>query len=237
MNYIHKTILAGACLAGASLCVEAAPRAASMANENYLIAEQDLSGWSAGLYMRDRERDVRKDNGATSTFDETRVVGYIGYRLFSWVTVYVHGGQSDSELTGNSGDGPAIGGTAEFNLMSQLIKDPGLEEDRIRVHSTVSYTSSEAETGFTTLDYSEVEADLTISLINELDGNKLFLPQAIGLTAGGLFSSLQGDLEEDGDTVGYTIGLDVLWTEHLTIHAGVESLDNTGAFAGVHLAF
>ncbi|MDE0838752.1 MAG: hypothetical protein OSB41_06810 [Kiritimatiellae bacterium] len=209
-----------------------------MANENYLITEQDLSGWSAGLYMRDRERDVRVDNSNfPSTLDETRVVGYIGYRLFSWVTVYVHGGQSDGELNGFPGDGPAFGGTAEFNLMSHLIKDPGLQDDRIRVHSTVSYTSSEAESGSTTFDYSEIEADLTVSLINELEGNKAFLPQAIGLTAGGLLSSLQGDLEEDGDTLGYSISLDLLWTEHITIHAGVESLDNTGAFAGVHLAF
>ena len=221
-----------------SLQCVAAPRAATSAGENYLVTERDLSGWSIGLFGNSRERDVTLDKTlSTTTLDETRVLGYVGYSLFSWVSVYLYGGQTDATLARQNSTGTVTGGALEFNLLSQLLMDPGLEEDHFRVHSTVSYTSSEAESGLATWEFNEVEANLTFSIVNELSGNKLFLPQAIGLTAGGLVSVLQGDLEENGDSVGYLLGLDFLWTDHITMTIGVDSLDSTGTFASINLLF
>ncbi len=204
------------------------------------MAERDLSGWSAGVFIRDRERDVRKDGVLfDTTLQEDRVMGYVGYQLFSWVTAYLYAGQNDTELgpPSYSGSASAMGGSLEFNLLTHLIKDPGLDEDRIRAHAGVSYTSAEADLGLATLDYSELEVDLTLSLINEIEGNKDYLPQGIGLSLGGLISSLQGDIKDAGDSAGFKFGVDLLWTEHITIYGGIESLDETGMFAGLNLLF
>ena len=238
MKNVYIFLIAGACLAGMSLQVQAGPRAASSNNENYLVTERDLSGWSVGIYGSQRERDVKlKNSGARTSLDESRVLAYAGYRLFSWVTVYLYAGQRSTDLGSSSDSGTAMGGSLEFNLLSQLILDPTLEEDRIRIHSSVAYTSSGAESGATPYDYTELEADLTFSIVNEVSGHKGYLPQAIGLTAGILGSVLNGDLEENGESIGYMAGLDVLYTEHITFTFGIDSLDSTGVFAGANLTF
>lgn len=216
----------------------AGPRSATSINQDYLVPERDLTGWSAGVFIRDRERDVRLEDFAFDTaLQEDRVMGYVGYQLFSWVTAYIYGGQNDTELGASSDSGSAMGGALEFNLLTHLIKDPGLDEDRVRAHAGVSYTSAEADSGLATLDYNELEFDLTLSLINEVEGNKDYLPQAIGLSLGGLLSTLQGDIEDAGDSAGFKFGMDFLWTEHITIYAGIETLDESGLFAGVNLMF
>ncbi|MDA1044733.1 MAG: hypothetical protein O3C57_05860, partial [Verrucomicrobia bacterium] len=180
MKNIYLLLIVGICSAGMSLQCVAAPRAATSAGENYLVTERDLSGWSIGLFGNSRERDVTLDKTlSTTTLDETRVLGYVGYRLFSWVSVYLYGGQTDATLARQNSTGTVTGGALEFNLLSQLLMDPGLEEDHFRVHSTVSYTSSEAESGLATWEFNEVEANLTFSIVNELSGKKPFLPQAI----------------------------------------------------------
>ncbi len=221
---------------------QAAPRSATQISEYYLVPERDLAGWSAGIFVRERERDIRFEDSALSlSLEETRTAAYVGYQLINWITAYIYGGANDtkpaeSRMSG-SGGGTVFGASIEFNLLSHMLKDPELDEDRIRIHSTVSYTRAEAEAGLLSGNFSEVEADITLSLVNEIEGNKRFLPQAIALYAGGLVSSLQGDLDETGDSSGFKGGVDILFTRHITLSAGVENLDNTGVTGSLNVAF
>ena len=85
------------------------------------------------------------------------------------------------------------------------------------------------------MDSGEVTASLTLGLINDIQGNVLYMPNAIGIFAGVVYSDyVSGDVVEES-LAGYTAGFEIYYSEKLTFELRMESFDEMKFFGGIHL--
>jgi opacity protein-like surface antigen len=204
--------------------------------KNYLEGSSDLSRWSLGIYTDGRNRDVRIDN-MVYRLDMDQVMGYVGYDLASPVTLYFTGGSSQYSIPEPPVNSSAAvyGLGLKVNLLDHEIMDPTLFEDQLRLNLQVQYTMSSLEWAGDTKDCAELSASLTLGLVNDIMGNALYAPNGIGIFAGVVYSSyLSGDVAEETQA-GYTVGLEVYYTEKITLEIRMESFDDSKFLGGIHL--
>jgi len=171
----------------------------------------------------------------------SRYAAYVGYDMVRWLTTYAVFGQSKTRLDDfEYGSSKALYGLGiRFNLLEQEILDPTLFEDTIRVHGSVQYVATGGEFLREEMNWRELDAALILSIVNEVEGNKDYLPFAIAVFVGPLYSNITSndDLQEEGDTLGIIGGLEVFYTQRVSFDVGVESFDATGYFGGINVRF
>lgn len=243
MNKQIFAVAVAACFAAVGMRVSAEPRGGSNLDRDFIAGSSDKPGWSCGLTVNSRERNVEV-LGVDSTLDSTLVAAYIGYTITPWATLYALAGQFSGELDGgfssNDDDRRFLyGATLSFDIFSHEIQDPMLMENKIRVNSSLSYLASEIEVFNQELDFQEFQASLTASIVNDVVGNKLYLPESIAIFAGPIYSSLlDDDLNDNPDeNVGLSAGLEVFHTKRISYYMRVDDFAKAGYAAGLNVRF
>jgi opacity protein-like surface antigen len=210
----------------------------SSRTRDYLVGVQDIGRWSAGLSFDSRKRDADA-NGFPVTMKTSKVMGYLGYDVLSWVTAYATAGSTEYEFSDvSSGGGEAeYGGGVRLNLLDHDVLEPTILEDKIQIHGTCQFTRTKAEYLFSSSDVDELYASLILSVVNETTGNKYYVPHSIALFVGAVYADLDAsNFDEDG-ALGYTAGLEIFYTENLSFSLGIQGFDQAGFVGGVHLTF
>ena len=220
----------------------ASPRGGSNSAFDYLAGESDKDNWVGGLYLHGRERYVTV-NGVPADLEEYRVMVYAGYHLIKWATLYGLAGYSDADLSpslgGDSDYRPAYGIGLEADLFSHVIQDPLMMEDEIRINAQVSYQRTDVEAFGEDRTLDELLGSLTVSIVNDVGGSKLFLPESIAVFAGPVYGHiLSDDLDDGRDEVwGLTGGIEFFHSKRVSTYAQLEEYENTGFSAGVNIRF
>ena len=220
--------------------VTAGPISGSNENYDYLLGGTDFSKFSMGFYAK--ERSVLVGMGYNDIhMDMKKLTGYVGYDVFRWATLYMIGGTTETRLgsTYNGGEGETGFGLM-LNLIDHDIADPSLHEDRIRINAGVEYTSSKTDSPVfrRSIRWDEVYAELTLSLINQIHGNKLYWPNALAFYGGPIYSHIvSSTLEHAGGQAGFSIGATIMYSENVTFNVGIESLEEHGFVLGGDIRF
>jgi len=227
-------------LEGTCSLVPALPVAGSNTGREYLMGVSDLGNWSCGIYSRMLERDIDfLGIDSLMNMKSKSIIGYVGYDLVRWLTTYVLAGQNESEF-GNTGYGDGeleYGIGMYFNLLDHDILDPTLFEDKIRINAGCQYSESKTESVGSNVEWSEVCASLTLSIVNDLDGSKRYVPNSIALFAGPVYSDIDSSTINERDVFGYTAGIQVFYTEKVSFDIGVENFENDTYVSGVNVRF
>ncbi len=241
MKFLMATMGAGLVLGG--LNAAAVPRGGSNLDRDFVVGRSDNPGWSCGMTFSTRERLV-KIEGIQGALDATLISAHIGYAVTPWVTLYANAGMMDSKFdwspaSADSDQRFLYGATLHADLFSHEIQDPMLMENKIRVNATVSYQASELAWRQEYYDFRELQVALTASIVNDIVGNKLFLPESIALFGGPVYSaSLSDDIKDSPDEdVGLTAGLEVFHTKRVSYYFRVEEFARTGYAGGLNVRF
>jgi len=185
------------------------------------------------------ERELDLELGPTADLEFFKGLVFVGYDVLPWATFYGTIGLSDIELDGVEADeaNSEYGFGLHLNLLDHELMEPGLMEDRLRVNADLRYASSEATVMGRTFDWEETTAELTVSLVNDLTGNKLFWPQSIALYAGPAYSNLESDDFEAEETFGFVGGIEIFATKRLTLGLGAEMYDSAAFSSSLSLRF
>lgn len=226
-------------LGAATLPSNSASIARSKLAREHLIADRDASAWSAGVLAITRAREIEL-NSQSHDLETSSIFAYLGYDVLPWLTFFGAAGTTESELTDSMWDDDSH---AEFmvginaNLIDQSILDPLLTENRLGLHASAYATRASAEWGPTEADWTELNIEATISIINDVTGNKLFWPEAISIFAGPVYSEIYSSDFDVEDNFGFTAGMAMYFTERLSINAGIDNFEDSSFFAGMHVRF
>ena len=229
------------CSVGAALMlcnaipVSATPGSGSNLGIEHFDTVADLSRWSLGFYGLGRER-----KSGPNDIKHQKYSMYVGHDALRWVTPYITLGQSKTKIGIEEYGGwePEYGLGVNVNLLDHVIPDPLLMEDRVRVNAGCEYTLTETERVNDDTDWGEVYAHLTVGLVNDIVGSKIYLPESICLYGGVIASIVHGDsLLDDGDEYGATVGVDIFFTETVALEFAIEYLDEADFAGGVHIRF
>lgn len=242
MNIRSFLAASTACLMAGGLTVFAAPRGGSNLDREFVLGSSDKDNWSCGVTFSTRERQVEILEVETP-LDSTMLAAYIGYAITPWATLYGIAGEFSSEFDSvfaSSKDNSFLyGASLQLDLFSHEIQDPMLMENKIRVNATLGYVASQVEAFGDEQDFQEFQASLTASIVNDVVGSKLFLPESIAVFAGPVYSSTLSDDVDDSpdDNVGMTVGLEIFHTKRVSYYASMEDFDNVGYSAGLNVRF
>lgn len=233
------------CVAGTRV-VSALPIANSNAGRRYLLLTGELSRWSCGIYYEDGEREVEV-RGMDTMMQSRKGLVYVGFDVMSWCTAYAIAGPNktkfgDSDYSDNELE---YGGGANVNLLDYDILSPTLYEDALRINAGAQYTFTESEWRGRDVEWRELLATLTVSIVNDLDGNKFFLPESIALFGGPVFSyidsssisGVDGTSLKANDKMGFTAGLEFFVTDTVTFDVKLKKFDSESYAAGLHFHF
>lgn len=227
-----------------SICI-ALPLGTANVGKEYLVATPDLRNFSGGVYYHKAERKVNAGLLTDELFTYRSIMGYIGYDVFNWLTVYGTTGQNKSRfdsLPYSSGDSEYGFGIA-VNLLNYEMMDPTLHHhflfDRIRINLGGQYTRTSGSWQYYpyTDDWQEVYAWLTLSIVNDISGNKLYTPLSIAITAGPVFSDIQGKNIDETDTLGVMAGIEIYFSKTLSIDVSIEKFEKEQISGGIHIRF
>jgi len=237
-----KTSLSTLCallvMLGALTDLNASPIAGNQNSGAYLLPAPDLSRWSCGVYLQARRRGVVMYD--TPMFMESRrTAGYLGYDILPWLTGYgiLMDGKHQVGYATDNGSNEGGGGIL-LSLLDTELFAPGTMEDVFRVNATLQYT--EGKVGFMSksISFKETYGALTIHIINELDGSKLYWPDSIGLFLSAVYSTIDADHLSEGQASGFNTGLEFFLTDRVTLNMGIERFDSGNKYLyGLHIRF
>lgn len=209
---------------------------------DHLVTARDLHRFGAGVYGGTTKRGIEIDGlRGERELKGDSIMAYVSFYPLTWVSAYAAGGYARYGLSDAMGGyGPrdsqwAFG--ARVNLLDHDVADPWIFEDRVRLTANVHYGMQDAEIGnHGTYEWSELKSSIMVSLVNDVVGNKLFLPLTISLYAGPVYSVLGGDLNET-EEFGFAGGLQTQLSVHTALSVGVEDLDGTSVLASLDVRF
>ncbi len=218
--------------------LSAAPIGHSAAGRQYLVTARPLDAWSLGVQARVGTREARVDN-RTEDIRFTRLGMYAGYDIQRWITAFVKMGANDTRLDDFSGGQFSFefGGGMRFNLFHHEILDPTLNEDRILINAAWEYSTAQAERMGGDQRYHELHGSLTMSIVNDVVGTKMYIPHAIALFFGPTYSLFDSARVSTRSDVGVLVGLEVYHSERTSFRFSVEQIgsDSTTGMFGVHV--
>lgn len=225
-------------VAGSFSTLLAVPIGSSNLGREYYTGVSDLDQWSCGFYYNLRDRHIRAA-GQQYLMKSRKLAGYVGYDFKPWFTTYGMLGSNETEIepTVTSGASSEYGFGMIFNLLDQEILAPTLFEDRIRVNAALQYTKTKAVWVGRSTKWRELFASLIISIVNDLDGNRLYLPISISLFGGPIYSNMTSSSFNESDSLGFTAGLEVFFTDKVSFYVGTERFDSDAFMTGVNVRF
>ncbi len=207
----------------------------------HFVADRDASAWSIGVFAADRNREV-EHNRMKYDFETSSILAYLGYDVLPWLTAFGAAGTTESKFAGNAW-ADKDDSQAEFmiglnaNLIDQSILDPLLMEDRIGVHASAYISRGSGDWGSGDTDWTEFNIQATASIINDVRGNKIFWPEAISIFGGPVYSEIHSSEFDVENNFGFTAGMEIYFTERVSINAGLDNYDDSSFFAGLHVRF
>ncbi len=227
-------------IAASSLSLLAMPISSSNIPFDYIVSGRDLAFLSVGAYGVSAKRDIEWDGfGNTQKLSMRNFYGYVGVDLQKWITIYGLIGQSESKF-GEMPYGDAensYGGGIRLNLLHHFIREPVPMEDVVRVNLGAQFVRNEAESGFSTVEWDEVSAAVTMGLVNHTDGNKLFTPESIGFYAGPIYSTFVSDDFEAKDEFGIVAGMEIFFMDTITLDIELQHFEKTSVGGGINFHF
>lgn len=237
MKKITPILLSAFVLATSATALIAAPRSISNSGKDYIIGVSRLANWSCGAYYDSRERDITvRDSWFEQSLNTDALGAYVGYD-FRWLTAYGLFGSTESSIEGSNYEPPQTeyGVGMRFGLIDQEILDPTLFEDRLRLNAFVQYTENKSKW----IEWQEISGAITLSLVNDIHGYKMYAPEAIALFLGPAFSDMRGNVNES-ENVGLLAGIDFFLTHKVSAYIqmtswGDDNSNTTGL--GVNVTF
>ncbi len=212
----------------------ASPRAAEASGTHYLLAADNLGGWHLGGFYRYADREV--NNSDSSALKQNKFSMHLGHDLLSWVSVYGFLGTVTAKVEPWAGDNdPSLeyGGGIWANLLDHDLLSSLTLETRLRLQALAQISAASPEINGWDNNYVETYGTVTLSVVNELIGNKRYWPEAIGVFFGPVYNDISFDNEDDveltGATVGITGGLDIYLTRKTTLSLGYEAFEGDNA--------
>jgi opacity protein-like surface antigen len=239
---MKKVILASMLACGLATFVNsqasAVPIGASNESRDYIFSSGFPHFLKCGVFADETKRQVSLDD-FEYTMDSRRMMVYAGADLLPWLSLYGAVGGADAELgdfeTGDKAFAYEVG--AQLSVLDHEILNPTLFEDRFRIYANGSFAQTSSDLYGDSTDWSEMSVSLIASIVNDLDGNKFFYPNSIGLYAGPVLSDIQGSDINEETLLGWVVGLQVFLTESVSLDAGIRQFEHTGFSGGVHLQF
>lgn len=239
MNKSSSLLLLGfvmTCFLTAPALVSALPVGTGSHPGEYLVGAEDLDEWYVGAYILDRKRDVLISHFHKNTMNSEKNMAYIGYEFLPGLMGYGTLGSTDTKFGASANESSAeYGGGVHLNILCHEIPDPTLLEDRITIDSNLQYTKSSGTWGRADIEWDEWYASLTLTFVNNLEGNKFYNPNGLGFFLGAVLSDLQTSSLEVDSPLGYTAGIIVFYSENVTIEIGIEGFDYTSSIIGLHI--
>lgn len=239
MKKISSVIFVGAVIVSSFFSATqtyALPAGAAQHQGEYFLGDEDLGRWSMGVYYLDREREI-STLGYTRRMDSAKTMGYVGYEFIYGLVGYLTAGSADTrfEFLSVKDDHSEYGFGLLFNILDHEIPDPLLMEDRIRINGCLQYTQGGANWINTELDWQEYYGTLTVSLINDIWGDKYFNMESIGFYFGAIYSDINCSGFEVESKFGFCSGIEMMITEKVSIDLGMETLDRGAVYAGIRI--
>jgi len=233
---VKSAVLAAFCVTFLAGGLFAYPIGNQDAGRKYLIAARDLTPWSAGVHVKSGRREARVDS-VTRDIDFTRAALYVGYDFVPWVTTFVKAGANNTSLDGRGEDDYSLelGFGMRANLLHHEIMDPTLFEDRIMINASWEFSNTEASRHLRDQSYRELQASLTLSIVNDLRGDKLYFPHSISLFFGPTFSLVDTSGASMRNEMGLVAGLEVFTTKRVFFRLAAEQIgDSSSVLFGLH---
>ena len=159
---------------------------------------------------------------------------YTGFDAANWVSIYGLLGWGDAKFSEGETEGSgAYGAGARFLLIDHDILDSRTYLDRFRLAANATVTFNGSEYLGEDVNWREWLASLTVGLVNEIEGNKAYWWQAIGIYGGLGFQNLQtSDFEQVGENVGLLGGLELYISNRTSIDLVYEYYGDDTVVAG-----
>lgn len=221
---------------GANQATQAAPMGVAQHPGGYFLGDEDLGRWMMGVYYLDRERDIRT-LGSLTSLQTVKKMGYVGFEIIYGMSGYVILGSTQTQFEGMhiTDTHSEFGFGLQFNILDHEIPDPTLMEDRVRINATLQYTKCGADWIATEVDWEEIYGSITVSFINDIEGNKYFHLNSIGFFFGAIYSDLISSSVDEESSFGYCAGVDLFLTEKTSLEFGTETLDSGSVFGAFHV--
>ncbi len=228
-------------LLGTILSVGAVPISSQDDPFDYAVRGPDLSAFSIGLYSMQTEREIKWDaTGATQVLKQQKVQGYLGVDVLRWLTIYAVGGGSEAKF----GDNATADSEGEYgvgfraSLLEHFIKEPVPMEDSLRLNLGGQYTRNSSDDGVGgNVEWNEITAELTLSIVNHTQGHKAFTPESISLYFGPLFSHYMSDDFETEDNMGAVAGMEIFFMDTIILDIEFQHFEETSAGVGINFHF
>jgi len=234
-NYLFSLLLLGIIIPE---LLNADPIPGNQDGSTYLLPAPDLSRFSAGIYLQARAREVKAHN-IKNKLETRRTAGYLAYDILPWLSIYGTAMDSKQKFIYETNEGSTeIGGGIILNIIDHEVMSPTLLEDIVRLTAMIQYTKGEYFFFRKSEDLNEIYGALTLHIINEVDGNKLYWPNAIGFFVGPVYSKLDGENIEEAQAYGFSLGLEIYFTDRVTLNLGTEQFDQENKYLyGLHVRF
>ncbi len=230
---VLASIFLAVCLASA----HAIPTGKSNESGDYLSGTGLSDRLSAGIYTGSLEREVLYRSVLTVLESKQSMV-YLGLDLTRWLTLFVSGGLADHQVgLLESGSTQKVEAGILLNLIDHDILDPSFFEDKLRLNVGASWGYTEAEWLGRDVTWEEGTAYITVSVVNDTTGNKIFNPNSVSVYVGPLYNYIQSDDIELEDHLSFMAGIEVFLTDHIMLDLGLRHMDAMTYEGGVHIRF
>lgn len=229
MKKYTLAILTVALVAMTSSLALAYPTGSSLQEADYSVWGKDLHRWSFGAYTKSAKQLVTMRFAQTEAL-VTHSFGYIGYDVLRGVTPYLAVGVGDLSYASRSGEfeGTDVGAGVHFNIMDYDILDPFLMENRFRIYGGLLYLYND--------EFQELSGSLLFGLLNDCEHTKRLGIHSVEVFGGVLFSNVMGiENQETEDLLGFTAGLDLFVTYHMSIQVSLDHFNTTEYSAGLNV--
>ncbi|MDP6490801.1 MAG: hypothetical protein QGG69_03390, partial [Kiritimatiellia bacterium] len=96
---------------------------------------------------------------------------------------------------------------------------------------------TEAEWLGSEVRWQEGTAFITVSIVNDTTGNKIFNPNSVAVYVGPFYNYIDSDDIRLEDDFGFMAGIEVFMTDHITLDLGLRHMDAMTYEGGVHIRF
>ena len=220
--------------------VLAAARNVSNAGRDYVVAAPALNSLSCGVYGDNAQNDITVSSIPTR-LETSKIMAYLGVDVLPWLTPYVTVGTGSSKFDDGPSKSQGVYGLGiQLKFLDHEIPDPGLLEDRLRLNANAEYTwRGAADWMGEDLKWQELNASLTVGIVNDVNGNALFIPDSIAIYCGPIYTALSGsEIGGDGRTdFGFCAGLEVFYTKRVAFYGQINKQDNDGYSVGLNIHF
>lgn len=149
--------------------------------------------WSFGAFMDHDLRPVTIAGQKDTSWQNDRVMAFVGYDPLSWMTVQVGAGSSTLNLDDGSRDGKTEWQLAlRLRLMEYMIVDPPVGDDPyyLGIEAMGRYDHGQSEGGLGNIDWNQYDAALTVHLSTRPE--QVMIADKIDIYAGPGVSMLNG---------------------------------------------